>query len=82
MAHESHSISLGIVECYKLLFKNKKCPTCSQLRKKIKRRIDFGEGWHKESNSDDTSYEYGQKYEYEFVYRCENCEIETPLGDI
>jgi len=79
MAYETHESSLSFVELYKLIFKKKNCPTCGEKRMRTKKRIDKGKGWHSESDSDGTSFEYGQKYDYKYYYRCENCDSDTEL---
>jgi len=82
MGTESHSFSLSFPELYKLLFRKKKCPDCGKPAKRIKEKTDKGKGWHSEDNSEGIQYEYGQKYEHQFVYRCDDCGKVTELRDI
>jgi len=84
MTYESHSLKLGFTELYKLMFKKKNCPVCSRPRKRNKQKIDLGERWYRDTDSDadGISFKYGQKYDYKYFYYCEHCDIETPLKDI
>jgi len=82
MSGQTHSFSFSFAELYKLFFKTKKCPSCGEPRRKIKKQIDMGHGWHKETDSDGVEFEYGQKYEYKYFYCCDSCELETELKHI
>ena len=66
-----HMATLTGREVFALFFKKKKCKKCGKKLARTTEKEDKGYGWHE--GVSDGSFFYGQKYDYYFVYKCDDC---------
>ena len=74
----SYEIELSPKEFFALIFYKKKCPTCNDKMKRVKKSSLIKKGW----DNNNGMYFYGKSYKVKIYYRCEKCNKDVMLSEL